>query len=88
MLIVMKEAGEQIYLKYNTLLFSIKQSKNTRESPFSTCSNTRLIADALINNYYIHVFIDEVLLAQQSQVMALKPFYLQTQEDCQKIWTL
>lgn len=64
MLIVMKEAGELIYSKYNTLLFSIKQSKNTRgESPFSTCSNTRrLIADALTNNYYIHVFIDEVWL--------------------------
>ena len=36
MLIVMKEAAEQIYLKYKTLLFSIKQSKNTRgESPLS-----------------------------------------------------
>jgi len=52
-----------------------------------------LIEDALANNYYIHVFIDEVWLNivkqwPQSLMQKFETIYLQTQEDCQKIWTL
>lgn len=63
----MKEAGEQIYLKYNTFLFSIKSSNNNYKKRITIFNMQkymkRLTEEALTNNYYIHAFIHEAWLS-------------------------